>query len=107
MLTLPTMAQFRSMRRITGLKELPLKSGEHLDDSVGCVMNSLDSLAAVYEFPYGAIIDSHLSNLFAAGRIVAAGGVGWEIMCYIPSCVFTGQAAGTAALALRTEYPRE
>lgn len=97
MLTLPTMAQFRTTRRITGLKELPLKAGEHLDDSVGCVINCLDSPAAVYEFPYGAVIDSHLSNLFAAGRIVAAGGVGWEIMRYIPGCVFTGQVAGTAA----------
>lgn len=97
MLTLPTMAQFRTTRRITGQKELPLVPGAHLEDSVGCVINCLDSPAAVYEFPYGAVIDSHLTNLLAAGRIVAAGGIGWEIMRYIPGCVFTGQVAGTAA----------
>lgn len=97
MLTLPTMAQFRTTRRITGVQELPLKPGEHLEDSVGCVHNCLDSPASVYEFPYGALIDPRLDNMLAAGRIVAASGVGWEIMRYIPGCVFTGQVAGTAA----------
>lgn len=97
MLTLPTMAQFRTTRRITGAAELVLEAGAHRPDSVGCVHNCLENPAAVYEFPYGAVIDPALENMLAAGRIVAAGGVGWEIMRYIPGCVFTGQVAGTAA----------
>lgn len=97
MLSLPAIPQFRTTRRITGRQEMPLKSGVHLDDSVGCVCNCLDNPAEIYEFPYGALIDNDLLNVIAAGRIVAAGGVGWEIMRYIPGCVFTGQVAGTAA----------
>jgi len=97
MLTLPAMAQFRTSRRINGVKEFTVQQGESISDSVGCVINCLDEPAAVYEFPYGAIIDKRISNMLAAGRIVAAGGIGWEIMRYIPGCVFTGQVAGTAA----------
>lgn|GEM_PF-37018 len=97
MLSLPTMPQFRTTRRIKGQKELSLVPGLHLDDSVGCVINCLDSPAAVYEFPYGALIDGNITNIITAGRIVAADGAGWEIMRYIPGCAFTGQVAGTAA----------
>ena len=97
MISLPAMAQFRTSRRIRGMKELTLDPGVSIEDSVGCVINCLDRPAKVYEFPYGAVIDAKLTNLFAAGRNVAAGGVGWEIMRYIPGCVFTGQVAGTAA----------
>ena len=42
-------------------------------------------------------MDPKLENIAAAGRIIAAGGAGWEMMRLIPACVFTGQAAGTAA----------
>lgn len=97
MLTLPTMPQFRTTRRIAGLKKFETIPGVSIDDSVGCVINCLQDPAAVYEFPYGAIIDKTVSNVLAAGRIVAAEGEGWEIMRYIPGCVFTGQVAGTAA----------
>lgn len=97
MLTVPTMAQFRTTRRIHGAKEFATTPGISIPDSIGCVINCLQNPAAVYEFPYGAIIDTDLTNVLAAGRIVAAGGEGWEIMRYIPACVFTGQAAGTAA----------
>ncbi len=97
MLSLPTMPQFRTTRRIIGLTEFKTQPGEHLEDSVGCVINCLEDPAPVFEFPYGAIIDKNLENMLAAGRIVAAGGAGWEIMRYIPGCVFTGQVAGTAA----------
>lgn len=97
MLTLPTMPQFRTTRRIKGKREFPLVPGVYLNDSVGCVINSLDDPAAVYEFPYEALIDGEITNIITAGRIVAADGVGWEIMRYIPACAFTGQVAGTAA----------
>lgn len=97
MLSLPAMAQFRTTRRIIGQKELPLVPGVHLEDSVGCVINCLDNPAQVYEFPYGALFDGKIKNILTAGRIVAAGGIGWEIMRYIPGCAFTGQVSGTAA----------
>jgi len=103
MLTMPFMPQFRMTRRIIGKEEMPLVPGEHLEHSIGCVIHSLEAPAAVYEFPYEGLIDSRITNIAAAGRIVSAGGRGWEIMRFIPACVLTGQAAGTAAaLAIKT-----
>ncbi len=96
MFTMPFMPQFRMTRRIIGQKELKLNIG-HIEDSVGCVCHSLETPAAVHEFPYGAIIDPKLKNVLAAGRMVAAGDYAWELMRLIPACVFTGQLAGTAA----------
>ena len=96
-LTLPLMPQFRMTRRLVGVKELALDPGVSIPDSVGCVIFSLAQPAAVYEFPYGGLIDARVSNVLAAGRMVSAGGKGWEIMRFIPACVLTGQAAGTAA----------
>lgn len=103
MLTLPTMAQFRTTRHIVGAKTFETVAGVSIPDSVGCVSFGLHNPSSVYEFPYGAIIDSSLKNMLAAGRIVACQpGLGWEMMRLIPACVYTGQVAGTAAaLALR------
>lgn len=98
MLTLPTMAQFRTSRHILGARTFETESGVSIPDSVGCVSFGLHNPSGVYEFPYGALIDSKLSNLFAAGRIIACRpGLGWEMMRLIPACAFTGQVAGTAA----------
>ncbi len=72
-------------------------SRRHVDHSVGCVIHCLENPEEVFEFPYEALIDSRIVNVAAAGRMVSAGGRGWEIMRFIPSCVLTGQAAGTAA----------
>ena len=96
-LTLPLMPQFRMTRRLVGVKELALEPGVSIDSSVGCVIFSLAAPAAVYEFPYEGLIDARITNVLAAGRMVSAGGKGWEIMRFIPACVLTGQAAGTAA----------
>ena len=97
MMTLPLMPQFRTTRRLIGVKELALEPGTHVDSSIGCVIDSLAKCAAVYEFPYEGLIDARIPNILAAGRMVSAGGKGWEIVRYIPACVLTGQAAGTAA----------
>lgn len=97
MLTLPFMPQFRMTRRLIGLEEMSLTPGKHVEHSVGCAIHCLEAPAAVYEFPYEALIDRRITNIAAAGRVVSAGGRGWEIMRFIPSCVMTGQAAGTAA----------
>ena len=96
-LTLPLMPQVRMTRRLAGVKELALAPGVSIPDSVGCVIFSLAAPAAVFEFPYGGLIDAKVENVLAAGRMVSAGGKGWEIMRFIPACVLTGQAAGTAA----------
>ena len=69
---------------------------------MGIVIPSLANPAPVFEFPYEAVIDRRIENVAAAGRMVSAGGEGWEIMRCIPNCVFTGQVSGTAAaLAIR------
>ena len=96
MLTLPFMPQFRMTRRLIGREEF-LLHGEHVENSVGVVCHSMENPAAHHEFPYGALIDKRVENLLVAGRMVSAGGYAWEIARTIPCCVFTGQAAGTAA----------
>ncbi|NLV51525.1 MAG: FAD-dependent oxidoreductase [Clostridiales bacterium] len=102
MLTLPFIPQFRMTRRLKGLKEMDLTAGVNVNSSIGCVVHSLEAPGAVYEFPYEALIDGRITNIAAAGRMVSAGGYGWEIMRCIPNCVLTGQASGTAAaLAIR------
>lgn len=96
MLTLPFMPQFRMSRRLVGMEEFRLNTG-HVETSVGCVCHSMENPAAHHEFPYGALIDRRLDNVFVAGRMVSAGGYAWEVARVIPCCVFTGQVAGTAA----------
>ena len=96
-MTLPLMPQFRMTRRLVGVKELVLDPGVSIPDSIGCVIFSLAAPAAVFEFPYAGLYDADIPNVLAAGRMVSAGGKGWEIMRFIPACVLTGQAAGTAA----------
>ena len=97
MLTMPFMPQFRMTRRLIGKDELKYDGEYHIESSVGCVIASLDEPATVYEFPYEGLITDLLSNVLAAGRMVSASGRGWAIMRFIPACVLTGQAAGTAA----------
>ena len=102
-MTMPTLPQFRMTRRLKGLAELQVVEGRREEHSVGIVIPSLANPAPVYEFPYEAVIDRQIENIAAAGRMVSAGGVGWEIMRCIPNCVFTGQVSGTAAaLAIRS-----
>ena len=105
-MTMPTIPQFRMTRRLKGLKELRCEEGRFEEHSVGIVIHCLENPAAVYEFPYEAVIDARIENVAAAGRMVSAGGRGWEIMRCIPNCVFTGQVAGTAAaMAVRGGVP--
>ncbi len=96
-MTMPTLPQFRMTRRLKGLAEMECSEGKHEPHSIGAVIHCLEAPAAVYEFPYEALIDAKIENMLAAGRMVSAGGRGWEIMRCIPNCVLTGQAAGTAA----------
>ena len=97
MISMPTQIQVRMTRRLVGNEELKYDAEYHVEDSVGCVIASLDKPATVYEFPYQALITDKLTNVAAAGRMVSASGRGWAIMRFIPACVFTGEVSGTAA----------
>ncbi len=97
MLTIPFAPQFRTTRRIKGLKEFDFTPDKFVESSVGCVCNCIKPNAPVYEFPYEALIDCEITNIIAAGRMVAAAGQGWELMRFIPACAQTGEAAGVAA----------
>ena len=97
MISMPMLPQFRMTRRLIGNDELKYDAEYHIEDSIGCVIASLDKPATVYEFPYGGLITDKLTNVAAAGRMVSASGRGWAIMRFIPACVLTGEAAGTAA----------
>ena len=96
-MTLPLMPQFRTTRHLVGIKELELDPGVSVGSSIGCMIPSLAAPAAVFEFPYEGLIDAKITNVLAAGRMVSARGEAWEIARFIPACVMTGQAAGTAA----------
>ena len=97
MISMPTIPQFRMTRRLIGNDQLKYDGEYHIEDSIGCVIASLDKPATVYEFPYQGLITDKLTNVAAAGRMVSAEGRGWAIMRFIPACVLTGEAAGTAA----------
>lgn len=97
MLTMPMMADFIMSRRLYGKAELVLEPGAHVESSIGCMIYSLDAPAAVYEFPYEGLINDTIPNISAAGRLVSATGLAWEVSRFIPACALTGEAAGTAA----------
>ena len=95
--TLPTMAQFRTTRRIVG--RTTLEDGmawTHFDDSVGLVAYWARS-GEVWEVPYGALLPREVTGLIAAGRCMASAGHAWEVMRVIHAAVHTGEIAGVAA----------
>ena len=101
MVTLPTMPQFRTSQHIVGMSTLNYETDaeKHVEDSVGIVSNGVGGeVVAVYEYPYGGIVDGKVENVYAAGRTVSCDEMmGWEMMRLIPACAFTGEVAGTAA----------
>ncbi len=96
-LTLPTMAQFRTTRRIVGKTTLTeSRHGRHVDDSVGMVADWRKP-GHVWEIPYGTLIPKNVKGLLAAGRCISSEGDAWEVTRVIPAAALTGQAAGAAA----------
>lgn len=98
-MTIPDMAQFRTIRRIIGKTDFNAVDGEVFDDSIG---NSGDfrpkGIGNHYQIPFGALYNADFLNLLAAGRIISAPqGDGWEVARVIPTCALTGEAAGKAA----------
>ncbi|MDD3996287.1 MAG: FAD-dependent oxidoreductase [Sphaerochaetaceae bacterium] len=94
---LPTMAQFRTTRRINGAYELTEKDvGRRFDDSIG-VAGDFAKRGVAYELPYRMLFCQEYINLLTAGRTVTSSGWAWEITRVIPVAIATGQACGMAA----------
>lgn len=98
-MTLPTMPQFRTIRRIVGKTDFNAVDGEEYADSIGsCGDFRPDGAGKHYQIPAGALYNEAFNNLIAAGRIISSPqGDGWEIARVIPSCALTGEAAGKMA----------
>jgi hypothetical protein len=93
----PSMAQFRTTRRLEGEHVLnPEDIHQSFVDSIGCV-GDWRQAGSVYEIPYRALYSHKASNILAAGRNIAAQGDTWEVTRVIPAAAMTGQAAGTVA----------
>ena len=95
---LPTMAQFRTIRRIVGEADFNAIDGEKFADSIGCCSDFRNLKGHKFQIPYRALYNKRVKNLLAAGRIISAPqGDGWEVSRVIPVCAMTGQVAGLAA----------
>ena len=93
---LPTIPQVRMSRRIDNAANMSLAmDGQYTEDSVGIISN-WKRVGPVYEVPFGSLCASH-SNLYAAGRCMAAEEDMWDVTRVIPCCAVTGEAAGIAA----------
>ena len=103
-MTLPTMPQFRTIRRIIGKTDFNAIDGEKYEDSIGnCGDFRPNGAGKHYQIPAGALYNENFHNLIAAGRIISSPqGDGWEVARVIPSCALTGEAAGKmAALCIK------
>jgi hypothetical protein len=104
--TLPTMPQFRTTRRIVG--RATLTDGQHgrpAKDSIGLVADWRKP-GYVWEIPYGTLVPEGVSGLLAAGRCISSEKDAWEVTRVIPPAALTGQMAGlAAALAVRKGVP--
>ena len=98
-MTLPTMPQFRTIRRIVGNTDFCAIDGETFEDSIGnCGDFRPKGIGNHYQIPFGALWNRDFPNMLAAGRIISAPeGDGWEASRVIPICALTGEATGKAA----------
>ena len=96
-LTLPTMPQFRIIRRIVGEYTFTgEEDGQTFIDNIGNV-GDFRYRDKHYQIPYRCLYNKNYPNLLSAGRIVSAVGNGMEVLRVIPCCAVTGQCAGIAA----------
>lgn len=96
-MTLPTMAQFRTTRRIVG--NVTLADGQHgqrFADSIGLAADWRKP-GFVWEIPYATLLPQTVTGLLVAGRCLSSAGDAWEVTRVIPIAALTGQAAGVAA----------
>lgn len=96
-LTLPSMPQMRTTRRIESDFVLQsIHANQEFSDSVGCVGDWI-SAGIVWEIPYRSLYSKRCANLFAAGRCIGSTQDAWQAVRVIPGAAVSGQAAGTAA----------
>ncbi len=99
LMMIPTMPQFRTIRRIIGDADFTAEDGKTYEDSIGrCGDFRPKGIGNHYQIPRAALYNSKFPNLLAAGRIISAPeGDGWEVARVIPTCALTGEAAGNTA----------
>ena len=96
-MTIPTMPQFRKIRRIIGEYEFDgSEDGKEFENSVGTV-GDFRAVGRHFQLPYTTLYNKDISNLFAAGRVISSKDDGWELTRVIPVAVLSGEVAGTAA----------
>ena len=99
LMSIPTMPQFRTIRRIVGDTDFTAENGKIYPDSIGKTGDFRPKyIGNTYEVPLSSQYNSNFPNLICAGRIISAPqGNGWEVARVIPTCAMTGEAAGNAA----------
>ncbi len=96
-ITLPSIPNFRTTRRIEGMYTLSSgESGRHFDDCIGVVADWRDG-RDIWELPYRALVPKNIDGILTAGRCISTEGEAWEVMRVIPAAAMSGQAAGIAA----------
>jgi hypothetical protein len=94
---------FRMTRRLKGAVELEETDDKcYFDDTVG-MTGSWRRSGPIFYVPLRALAAVRTGNLITAGRCISAGTTAWDIIRAIPTCAVTGEAAGTAAAALKQE----
>lgn len=106
LMMIPSMPQFRTIRRIVGNTDFCGIDGETFDDAIGaCGDFRKNHIGKHYQIPFGALWNRDFGNLLACGRIISAPeGDGWEVTRVIPVCALTGEAAGKAAALMVREH---
>ena len=99
LLSIPTMPQFRTIRRIVGNADFTAEDGKTYADAIGeCSDFRPKGIGKHFEIPFAALWNKNCVNLLAAGRIISAPqGDPWEVTRVIPVCALTGEIAGRAA----------
>jgi glycine/D-amino acid oxidase-like deaminating enzyme len=95
--TLPTIPQFRTTRRIVG--RTTITAGEYdqsRPDSIGLIADCRVP-ERVWEIPYGSLVPEKIGGLLVAGRCMATEEDPWEATRIITGVGVAGQAAGLAA----------
>ena len=102
LMMIPSMPQYRTIRRIVGNCDFCGIDGETFPDSIGtCGDFRKAHIGKHYQIPFSCLWREGFDNLLACGRIVSAPeGDGWEVTRVIPVCALTGEAAGKAAAVM-------
>ena len=93
---IPTMAQFRMIRRLVGEKTLTTQDKlTNFESSVG-LFGYFFKAGEWFTLPYECLYNKKVDNLLTAGRIISASGEGWDATRVIPVAVQTGEISAEA-----------